>query len=80
MRVQVADECSLWQMGILQTWTYSRTIFCAHVTWEPLGALARDQRSEKESQKWEFIEEVVIGPGGDTDQYLDLEFSVSHKG
>ena len=66
-------------MGILQTRSYSRTILCAHVPREPLGTLARDQRSQEESQEWESIEAVVIGPGGHTDQYLDLEFSVSHK-
>lgn len=71
---------SLRQMGILQTGSYSRTLLGTHVAREPLGALARDQRSEKESQEWESIEEVVIGAWGYTDQYLDMEFCVSHEG
>lgn len=67
-------------MGFLQTRSNPRTFLGAHVAGEYLGALARDQRSSKEGQERESVEEVVIGFGGYTGQYLDLEFCIPHEG
>jgi hypothetical protein len=42
---------SLWQMGILSTWAYTRAVLGPHVDWEPVGTLGRISRGQAESGK-----------------------------